>query len=154
MIINGWSLFGYPYFIEQYQTLAKKVAQLKKLNPTSYKKKNDTKRLAAIHKLVFEVIPDNPMLPDYRQGSILGGENKHWFRAKFFQQYRLFFRFHTKSKVIVFAWVNDENNKRAYNKKSDAYQTFKRMLDNGKPPSSWEELIDKSKALSADLIYL
>ena len=35
-------------------------------------------------------------------------------RAKFFQQYRLFFRYHAQAKVIVFAWVNDEDTKQAY----------------------------------------
>lgn len=32
----------------------------------------------------------------------------HWFRAKFFQQYRRFFRYHQASKIIVYAWVNIE----------------------------------------------
>ena len=50
---------------------------------------------------------------EYRKGGTLGDEHKHWFRAKFFQQYRLFFRYHGPSKVIVLAWVNDEDTKRA-----------------------------------------
>ncbi|TAK78039.1 MAG: hypothetical protein EPO11_01830 [Gammaproteobacteria bacterium] len=74
-----------------------------------YKQKNSTKRLAAITKLIFEKIPQNPTLLEYRQGITLGDDNKHWFRAKFFQQYRLFFRFHLESKIIVYAWVNDED---------------------------------------------
>ena len=45
-------------------------------------------------------------------------EEKHWFRAKFFQQYRLFFRYHAGSKVVVFAWVNDENTLRSSGSKS------------------------------------
>jgi hypothetical protein len=43
-----------------------------------------------------------------RAGGALGDGYRHWFRAKFFQQYRLFFRYHASSKVIVYAWVNDE----------------------------------------------
>ena len=31
--------------------------------------------------------------PEYRQGGTLGDDRKHWFRAKFLQQYRLFFRY-------------------------------------------------------------
>jgi len=95
------------------------------------------------------VIPQDPTLPEYRQGSTLGDENKHWFRAKFFQQYRLFFRFHTESKIIVYAWVNDERNKRAYDKKSDAYRVFEKMLKSGHPPNSWEELLRVSQSLKA-----
>jgi toxin YhaV len=48
----------------------------------------------------------------------------HWFRAKFFQQYRLFFRYHRESRIIIYAWVNDEESKRAYESASDAYRTF------------------------------
>lgn len=48
----------------------------------------------------------------------------HWFRAKFFQQYRLFFCYHQASKIIVYAWVNIEATLRAYDSKTDAYQVF------------------------------
>jgi toxin YhaV len=71
----------------------------------------------------------------------LGNEYKHWFRAKFFQQYRLFFRYHQESKIIVFVWVNDDESKRAYNSKTDAYRIFKNMLENGYPPDNWHNLI-------------
>lgn len=148
MLVNGWTLFAHPLFLQEYENLATKVAKLKEKDPINYKKKNDTKRLAAIHKLAFEVIPQAPTLPEYRQGLTLGSDNKHWFRAKFFQQYRLFFRFHTESKIIVYAWVNDESNKRAYDKKSDAYCVFEKMLNSGNPPSSWEALLKESKSLT------
>lgn len=37
--------------------------------------------------------------------------------------------------MIVFAWVNDEETKRAYESADDAYRVFHRMLGNGRPPS-------------------
>jgi len=107
-------IFAHPLFFDKIDTLASKVEELKSKDPVNYIKKNATKRLAAIVKLAFEVIPENPAIPEFRQGSTLGDEHKHWFRAKFFQQYRLFFRFDSASKIIVLAWVNDEKNKRAY----------------------------------------
>jgi toxin YhaV len=113
--------------------------------PSITKKKNATKRLAAILKIAFEIIPQDPTLPEYRQGTTLGDAHKHWFRVKFFQQYRLFFRYHLESKVIVYAWVNDESTKRAYNSKTDAYRTFKKMLNSGHPPNNWEQLIQETK---------
>ena len=78
-------------------------------------------------------------------------DRKHWFRAKFFQQYRLFFRYHAPSKVIVFAWVNDEATKRAYESADDAYRVFRRMLDSGRPPSDWDELLVEARAESQRL---
>ena len=82
---------------------------------------------------------------NFRQGNTLGDNNKHWFRAKFFQQYRLFFRFHLESKVIVYAWVNDETNKRAYGSKTDAYKVFEKMVKSGHPPKEREDLLKAAK---------
>ena len=66
-------------------------------------------------------------------------------RVKFFQQYRLFFRYHIESKVIVYVWVNDERTKRAFNRKTDAYRIFRKMLEKGHPPNNWEQLIKEAK---------
>lgn len=141
IVVNGWTLYTHPLFAEQYQILQEKVAELKAKDPNGYIKKNATKRLAAIHKLTFEIIPQDPTSIDYRQGKTLGENNKHWFRAKFFQQYRLFFRYHLESKVIVYAWVNDDQNKRAYESKNDAYNVFAKMLKSGNPPDDWGALL-------------
>lgn len=127
-IINGWCLFAHSLFLDQYEQLVDEVEKLSKKNPRNYKQKNPTKRLAAITRLIIEKIPQDPALPEYRQGSTLGDKYKHWFRAKFFQQFRLFFRFHSESKIIIYAWVNDEKTKRAYDSKDDAYLVFKNMI--------------------------
>jgi len=85
------------------------------------------------------------MRADYRQGGALGDAHRHWFRAKFFQQYRLFFRFHTQSKIIVYAWVNDEWSKRAYKSTTDAYLVFRKMLRKGRPPDDWDRLLEEAR---------
>ncbi len=144
-VVNGWTLYPHPLFTAQYEALAQRVMQLKEKDPIGYIKKNETKRFAVIHKLIFEVIPKDPTLPDYRQGSTLGDQYKHWFRVKFFQQYRLFFRFHKPSKTIVYGWVNDEKNKRAYGSKTDAYRVFSKMLKSGHPPDDWKALLAEAK---------
>jgi toxin YhaV len=77
----------------------------------------------------------------FRLGGSLGAEHKNWFRDKFGSgRFRLFFRFDSKSKVIILTWVNDENTKRTYGSKSDAYAIFASMLNNGNPPSDWASL--------------
>ncbi|MBD2776188.1 type II toxin-antitoxin system YhaV family toxin [Iningainema tapete] len=132
LVIHGWNIFAHSLGLNQFEELRTQVEHLRQKYPQDYKKKNATKRLAAIAKLAFDVIPQDPTRSDYRQGTTLGDEYKHWFRAKFFQQYRLFFRYHQESKIIVFAWVNDENSKRAY---------FKKMLESGNPPDNWNDLL-------------
>lgn len=145
LVINGWTIFAHPLFLDEYEYLANKAEKLKTKDPKNYHKKNATKRLAAIHKLAFKIIPKDPTLPEYRQGTTLGDNHKHWFRAKFFHQYRLFFRFHSEAKIIVFAWVNDEKIKRAYDSKTDAYRVFEKMLNSGHPPDDWGQLLKEAE---------
>jgi toxin YhaV len=108
LVVHGWTIFVHPLFLAQLEALAAEVEALRRKDPAGYTRKNASKRLAAITKLAFDVIPQDPARPEYRQGGALGDAYRHWFRAKFFQQYRLFFRYHASSKVIVYAWVNDE----------------------------------------------
>jgi toxin YhaV len=147
IMVNGWILCAHPVFLDQYESLINEIEKLRKKYPHNYKNKNSAKRLAAIQKLIFEIIPNDPALPDYRLGNTLVEEHKHWFRAKFFQQYRLFFRFHKESKLIVFAWVNDEDTKRACESQTDAYKVFKKMLHKKRPPSDWDTLLKEAKTM-------
>jgi len=145
LVVNGWTLFAHPLFLDQLESLAAQVERLKARDPAGYRGKNATKRLAAIVKLALEVIPQDPARAEYRQGDTLGTARRHWFRARFFQQYRLFFRFHQASRIIVYAWVNDADTRRAYESADDAYRVFRRMLENGRPPEDWNALFAEAK---------
>ena len=151
LLIHGWAIFAHPLFLAQMESMIKQVEALKGKDPVGYTKKNAAKRLTAITKLAFDVIPQDPTRPEYRQGNTFGEDYKHWFRAKFFQQYRLFFRHHTPSKVIVLAWVNDEDTKRAYESSDDAYQVFRKMLASGYPPDDWVQLLKEVKPAAGQL---
>jgi toxin YhaV len=142
-----WSVLAHPLFIDQLQQLVGKVEALRAKDPDAYKSKNATKRLKAILELMDEISRD-PTREVYRQGDTLGDGYKHWFRAKFFQQYRLFFRFHGSAKVIVLAWVNDDSTLRAYDSRNDAYRVFARMLDHGNPPDDWDSLLLAARGAS------
>ena len=146
LVINGWTIFAYPLFLDQLAVLTVQVESIRQKDPNGFVRKNAAKRLAAIAKLAFGVIPQDPSRPEYRQGSTLGEDHKHWFRARFFQQYRLFFRYHARSKVIVYAWVNDADTKRAYESRDDAYRVFRKMLESGHPPDDWERLLSAARA--------
>lgn len=149
--VNGWSLFAHALFLDQLEELIAQVERHRAKDPAGYKQKNVTKRLAAIAKLTFDVIPQDPTRVEYRQGATLGDEYTHWLRAKFFQQYRLFFRYHRDSRIIVYAWVNDDDTKRAYESATDAYQVFSRMLKRGRPPDDWNTLLAEAKTAATRL---
>lgn len=144
LLINGWVIFAHPLFLDQVETLIKQVESLRAKDPVDYVQKNAAKRLAAIVRLAFDLIPQDPTRTEYRLGSTLGNAHKHWFRAKFFQQYRLFFRYHLESKTLVFAWVNDEDSKRAFESGDDAYRVFRKMLESGHPPDDWQALLKEA----------
>jgi toxin YhaV len=148
VVAHGWTLYAHPLFLVQLETLAGQVEALRARDPAGYTGKNATQRLAAITKLAFDVIPQDPSRSEYRQGVTLGDAYRHWFRAKFFQQYRLFFRYHAASRIIVYAWVNDEDTRRAYESADDAYRVFRRMLGMGHPPDGWDALLVEAKAES------
>lgn len=140
--VNGWQLFAHPLFLDQIEKLAAAVEKAQAKDPRGWQKSANAKLLAAIRQLVFETIPQDPTRPEYRQGGTLGDARKHWFRAKFGGgRFRLFFRYSSSAKVIVFAWVNDENTLRTYGAKTDAYAVFRKMLDGGNPPDDWSALV-------------
>ena len=145
VVLHGWTVFAHPLFLAQLEALTLQVERIKKKDPVGYVTKNTSKRLAAIAKLAFDVVPQDPTRPEYRQGGTLGDEHKYWRRAKFYQQYRLFFRYHAQARVIVFAWVNDEDSKRAYERGDDAYRVFRKMLESGHPPDDWKQLLAECK---------
>src|SRR5712692_5448706 len=147
MEANGWRLFQYRLFENQLKELTEAVEELSISQPDTYREHPKAKLLATIHRHVTEIIPRDPNAPEFRQGNTLGPDNRHWFRAKFHQRYRLFFRFSSKHRIIVYAWVNDESTLPKAGSKTDPYAQFKAMLESGEPPSSFADLLRKSQPL-------
>lgn len=148
--INGWTILAHPLFLDQFERLIATVGTLKAKKPDNYQKTAEAKLLAALVQLIRTTISSDPTATVYRQGATLGDDRKHWFRAKFGNgRFRLFFRYSSSAKVIIFAWVNDENTLRTYGAKTDAYKVFKSMLDDGNPPDDWEKLYEAASDKSA-----
>jgi toxin YhaV len=148
MSSKDWFLLGHYEFLtqlEKYREANRKVKQ--KIGADSIHTKQ-AQRLKALTLAVWTKIPSNPSNPEFRLGNALGKEHTHWFRDKFLQQYRVFFRYSTKSEIIAYGWVNDDESLRAYGSKTDAYLVFKTMLESGRIPNDWDELIAESKRLS------
>jgi hypothetical protein len=56
---------------------------------------------------MLDMIPADPSRREYRQGNTLGEAYRHWFRAKFFGRFRLFFCYDGDATPAVLApdWV-------------------------------------------------
>jgi len=139
---HGWALFAHPYFLDQLERLVDSVERERARHRDRVPTSSNAKVLAAIATLVFDRIPQDPAHRDFRQGDTLGAGRRHWFRAKFGGgRFRLFFRFRADARVIVYAWVNDEDTLRTYGSRTDAYAVFARLLETGNPPDDWDALL-------------
>lgn len=145
MTASSWSLLFHSCLVEQLEKL--RVASDKAFfaDPVNAPENANVKLYAALSKLIFETVPDDPARDEYRQGNTMGPEFRHWRRAKIGRRFRLFFRYDSQTKVIVYAWVNDEKTLRAAGSKNDPYAVFQKMLGRGNPPDDWNALIKQSR---------
>lgn len=104
------------------------------------------KMLAA---LMFREIPSDPNAKRYRFGHSLGTQFTSWRRAKFFGRFRLFFRFHSQRRAIIYVWLNDERTLRKAGARTDPYAVFAKMLTSGNPPDGFDDLLRASGTLEA-----
>lgn len=143
---HGWTLLFHECVSEQLQKLHAACERAKQQNPIEGDSNANARLFAALSKLIFEAVPSDPNREEYRQGNTMGSAFRHWRRAKIGRRFRLFFRFDSKSRIIVFAWVNDENTLRSSGSKSDPYAVFQRMLERGHPPDDWAALVSHSRS--------
>jgi len=145
---NGWSIWSHPLFRERFAGLVAEVAALEQQDPQNYRKHPSAKLLAALVDIIERRVPSNPDAAEFRLGGTLGGF-KNWRRVKgdgLPDRHRLFFRFLSSAKVIVFVWLNDEDTLRKARAKTDVYAVFHKMLAGGKVPDDFKALLTAAAA--------
>ena len=140
---HGWTLLFHDGITNQLHNLQQTIHRSKRKRPGILETNANYKLYAAISHIVLNVIPEDPNNDRFRQGNTMGTTYRHWRRAKIGRRFRLFFRFDSRSKIIVYAWINDANSLRKQVSKSDPYAVFSRMLDQGNPPDDWNALIKR-----------
>jgi toxin YhaV len=146
--VKGWTVFAHPAFLEQMEALVT-AAEAEQGKQAAQIDGPSTKLLAHLVDLGFEKIPSDPGNNQYRHGGTLGAGLRHWFRAKTGNgRYRLFYRYSSADKIIIYGWVNDDQSLRTYGSGADAYSVFRRKLQPGYPPDDWASL--KEGASSAE----
>jgi toxin YhaV len=143
MAAQGWTLLFHACIAQQMQRLQQAAAKAQAADKDPAQNAN-VKLLAALSRLMYTVIPDDPGLPGYRLGNTLGPGYRHWRRAKIGRRFRLFFRYDTRSRIIIYAWVNDANSLRSAGAKTDPYVIFQKMLESGNPADDWNVLLADS----------
>ncbi len=147
--VQGWTLAFHPCLLDQIERLA--VAAAKEVKRARVDHPGpDQKLLAHVLDLMFDAIPRDPNAPAYRLGHTLGREQAHWRRGKTGRgRYRLFFRFRSDARLIVFAWINDEESLRTHGSATDAYRVFTDRLARGTPPDGWDALLAEATTPAA-----
>src|ERR1035437_9993967 len=121
LTINGWTILVHPLFLAQLEKLVATVESDKAKDSRNYKGRPNAKLLAAIAEITLKRIPANPADTRYRQGGTLGDEYKHWFREKFGNaRFRLFFRFDSHAKILIYASINDQQTLHTYGSPNNA----------------------------------
>ena len=146
MVRRGWTLLFHEGVTLQLRKLQEAAARAEQNDPQGFESNANVKLFRALSHLIMEAVPTDPARDEFRQGNTLGTAYRHWRRAKIGRRFRLFFRYDSRSKVIVYAWVNDENTLRSAGSKSDPYAVFEKMLGRGNPPDDWDALISVARS--------
>jgi len=142
---HGWQLYQHPAFRIPFDALTADVEQLSEKNPKTYHSHPKTKLLARIKALILDEIPKDPTSSKFLLGNALSPHHRHWRRAKFLKRFRLFFRFNSQQKIIIYAWVNDETSLRKAGATTDVYAVFEKRLKAGNPPDAWDNLLAETQ---------
>ncbi len=142
---HGWNVLFHECLIEQLAKLEQAAARATAKDPENAHANANVTLFRALSRLILETIPSDPGCEKYRQGNTMGPAFRHWRRAKVGRRFRLFFRFDSTAKIIIFAWVNDDRTLRSSGSRSDPYAVFQKMLQRGHPPDDWDALLSASK---------
>ena len=110
---HGWTLLFHDNLIEQMMKLCAAVLRAQEDDPHGFGSNANDKFFRALVQLIQNVVPSNPARDEYRQSNTMRPVYRHWRRAKLGRRYRLFFRYDSKAKVLVYAWINDEQTLRS-----------------------------------------
>ncbi len=107
MRVNGWTLLFHDRVLERLSHLYSAAIQDERRDPDGFDGRATAPLFAELSQILLKSVPANPSREDYRQGGRLGTTHHHWRQAKVGQRYGVFFRFDSRSRVIVYAWVCD-----------------------------------------------
>jgi len=147
---HGWTLLFHECVIGQLQRLhtaaqRAEAKDQKRGKQQGFETNANVKLFRGLSQLMMDVIPGDPARAECRQGNTLGDAYRHWRRTKIGRRFRLFFRYDERAKIIVYAWVNDEQTLRSAGSQTDPYTVFEKMLRRGNPPDDWKALVQASK---------
>jgi toxin YhaV len=152
LVIDGWTFVMAPHFALRWTNPLRMVIGLVATTGATATVAADragpeATMLRALIRVIRDHIARDPNDPAYRLTADLGA----WRRVKFLGRFRLFFRFSSTKRVVILAWLNDENTLRKEGASTDPYAVFDGMLRRGEVPDTWEGLLASAKPLPPPL---
>ena len=139
LVQNGWKLFYHPVFGDRYADLRDRARALKKhLSRDEFVRHPDVKLVAAVRRVVLEIIPDEPNRPDFW----LKDDLAKFRRVKHYglpDRYRLFYVFSDQQKVVIVLYLNESRTLRKQGAKTDPYEVFGEMVRSGQIGADFDE---------------
>ncbi len=111
---HGWTLLFHQCLVDQLRRLEAAAERARAADPLRAAANANVKLFSALSCLILDKVPSDPSRDEYRLGTTMGDAFKHWRRAKIGRRFRLFFRFDSKARIVVFAWVNDNESLRPH----------------------------------------
>ena len=99
---HSWNLLFHDGLIEQLQKLQTAAQKAQTQDTQGFESNANVKLFNALAQLMLETVPSDPSRDEYRQGNTMGPAFRHWRRAKLGRRFRLFFRFDSKTRIIIF----------------------------------------------------
>lgn len=129
--VNGWKLLYHPVFGDRYAQLRARARELKASLPAGeFPTHPDVKLVAAIRRVVLEIIPEDPNRPDFWLGADLAA----FRRVKGYglpDRYRLYYVFSSTARTVIVLYLNDSASLRKDDAKTDPYRVFARLVSSG-----------------------
>lgn len=147
LVLNGWTFLGWPAFDARWIALIRAVTAQRKANKNALARSAEATVLAAIVRVIRDRIARDPNAAEHRLRPPLGA----WRRVKFLGRLRLFYRFSSTHRLVVLAWLNDENTLRKEGSSTDPYAVFAAMLARGEIPEDWSSLVGGASRMAAPL---
>jgi len=138
LVVNGWTLLYHPLFGRRYAELRNDARRLKRqLPPAAFRQHPLVKLVAAVHRLVTEVVPADPNAPAFRLRGDLA--RFRWARGHGLPpRYMLFWMFSEEAHSVIFLYLNDESTLRKEGARSDPYEVFRALVQRGEIGGDFE----------------
>lgn len=106
---HGWVLLLHGRIAEQLKKLRAEVDRVQRTDPRGFERNANVKLFRALSQLMLEAIPRDPTRNEYWLSDTPVQAQRYWRRAKIGQRFSLFFRYDSRARAVLFAWIDGRN---------------------------------------------